>query len=62
MSRVGTDIAVIDAEERYRIRVTAAPKGIKFWALQYLPYIEVLEPQWLRDEIIESIQNNRYGG
>lgn len=62
IDRFGTDIAVIDAKERYCIRVTAAPKGVKFWALQYLPYVEILEPQWLRDEIIGSIQKNRYGG
>lgn len=36
------------------------PRGIKFWALQYLPYVELLQPLWLRDEIIESIGKNKY--
>ena len=42
------------------IAFTAPPRGIKFWALQYLPYVELLQPLWLRDEIIESIGKNKY--
>jgi predicted DNA-binding transcriptional regulator YafY len=38
----------------------AAPYGVKFWALQYLPYCEVTEPKWLRDEITQSIRSNKY--
>ena len=42
--------------------MSVPPHGIKFWALQYLPYAEVVEPKWLRDEIIESVKNNKYLG
>ena len=46
--------------DKLEIRLIVSPKGVKFWALQYLPYVEVLSPQWLRDEIMESIKNNSY--
>lgn len=62
IDRFGTDIALSDAGDRCRVQVTAAPKGVKFWALQHLPYVEVLKPEWLQEEIVESIQKNRYGG
>ena len=29
---------------------------MKFWALQYGPYVEVLEPEELREEIKESVK------
>lgn len=62
IDRFGTEITVMDIEDRYRVHATAAPKGVKFWALQYLPHIEVKKPEWLRLEIIESINKNTYGG
>ena len=60
LDRFGTDIKITKENDRDIARITASPRGVKFWALQYLPYVEVLEPVWLRDEIIESIQKNRY--
>jgi len=33
---------------------------VRFWALQYLSFVEVAEPAWLRQEIIESIERNKY--
>lgn len=47
-------------EKEFELVVKVSPHGIKFWALQYLPYVEVLEPVWLREEIVESIRENRY--
>ncbi len=47
-------------EESFILKMSVPPRGIKFWALQYLPYAEVIEPQWLRDEIVESISENKY--
>ena len=47
-------------EKEFELTIKAPPRGVKFWALQYLPYTEVLEPEWLRDEIIESVRANKY--
>ena len=37
------------------VRVNCNEKAMRFWALQYGPYIEVLEPESLRNQIKESI-------
>lgn len=61
LDKFGTAVRVSEQdEETVTVSFSAPPGGIKFWALQYLPYVEVVEPQWLRNEIIESIQCNRY--
>ena len=55
----GATIRSLD-EKTFELTIKAPPRGVKFWALQYLPYTEVLEPKWLREEIIESVRQNRY--
>lgn len=55
----GATIRSLD-EKTFELTIKAPPRGVKFWALQYLPYTEVLEPKWLRKEIIESVRQNRY--
>lgn len=30
--------------------------GLKFWALQYVPFCQVLEPDWLRKEISDALR------
>ena len=62
LDRFGTDIQVFERDEQtFTAVLTTPPRGVKFWALQYLSYVEVAEPAWLRDEIMESITRNRYG-
>ena len=57
----GTDIQIMELDsESLEISFTAAPEGVKFWALQYLPNLEIISPQWLRDEIIDCIKSNPY--
>jgi len=61
IDKFGTDIKLSKKDESsFVLRMCIPPQGVKFWALQYLPYAEVTEPQWLRQEIIESIKNNKY--
>lgn len=61
IDRFGTDIHICKKDENsFSASFTAPPRGIKFWALQYLPYVEIIEPAWLREEVIESIRKNRY--
>lgn len=57
----GRDIKLEDDEENYMYaKFIASPEGIKYWALSFLKYVEVIEPQSLRDEIIEIIRSNPY--
>lgn len=61
IDKFGTSVFVTRLDDtRFKLRFKAPLGGVKFWALQYLPYVEVVEPQWLRDEVIDSIKNNKY--
>ena len=61
IDKFGKDIFLQhEGDKEILVTFKAPPKGVKFWALQYLPYVEVLEPVWLRNEVIESIGANRY--
>ena len=54
LDKFGTDVTIFEkAKDRISISFTAPPDGVKFWALQYLPYVEVLTPKSLRDAIME---------
>lgn len=62
IERFGMDVRMVRIDEnQFRLCLNAPPLGLKFWALQYLPYCEVVRPLWLRDEIKKSIKMNRYG-
>lgn len=61
IDKYGTDIHIKEIDdENHEICFSVSPKGVKFWALQYLSYVEVVSPQWLREEIIESVKANPY--
>lgn len=61
IDKFGQDITIIGNDvESFIVTTNVSPKGVKFWALQYLPYVEILSPEWLRNEIIESIKENKY--
>lgn len=62
VDRFGMNAKIRDLNENeFELTVKVPPRGMKFWALQYLPYVEIIEPQWLREEVIESIKGNKYG-
>ena len=57
IDRFGTEVQIREHDENtFTASFTAPPRGVKFWALQYLPYVEVVEPAWLRQKIIESLE------
>lgn len=61
IDRFGTEVQIRERDENtFTASFTAPPRGVKFWALQYLPYVEVVEPVWLREEIVESLGKNKY--
>ena len=43
-------------EDEILVDVKCNAEAMKFWALQYGPYVEVLEPAELREEIKESVK------
>lgn len=61
IDKFGTDIRLRELDDqRVLLQLDAPPRGIKYWALQYLPYVEVVEPRWLREEIVDSLKRNLY--
>ena len=52
----GTDFRILEENDKtIKIRVRMNPKAMKFWALQYGEYVEVLQPEELRNEIKECV-------
>lgn len=60
IDKFGRDVRITDEDDRYRISFTATPSGVRFWAMQYLPYVEVTKPTWVREMIVDGIKKNRY--
>ena len=61
IEKFGNEILLLpDGEEYFTAVLRNTPGGIQFWLLQYLQYCEVLEPLYLREEIIEFISKNKY--
>lgn len=61
IDKFGTNIT-IDPNEDGRLKITlkASPMGMKYWALQYLEYVEVVQPTELVQDIVCIINNTKY--
>lgn len=55
----GSDISIVEAEkdEKVKISVTASPQAMEHWAMQYINYVEITAPEYLRNRIKESLKN-----
>ena len=54
----GKNFSVIEKKDgNITVRVTCNKKAMRFWALQYGPYVEILKPESLRDQIKEDINS-----
>ena len=52
----GKNISIVENKDGYiTVRVSCNRKAMRFWALQYGPYVEVLAPKELRESIKEDI-------
>lgn len=61
IDKFGPSIQLLpDTEDTFFACIHAAPAGVKFWAFQYLPHVEVLRPEWLRQDVIAAIHKNPY--
>ena len=61
----GTDVTFSDeSDDEVTARVEVNLRAMKLWAIQYGPYVKVLSPQSLTDEVKKSLQValNQYGG
>ena len=54
----GTDFQIMSQDgEEIVVRVSCNSDSMRYWALQYGPYVEVLSPQWIRDKLLEDSKN-----
>lgn len=61
IDRFGANLALSETDDgRIKVHIKATAMGMKYWALQYLASVEVVEPKELRDEIMEMLRENRY--
>jgi len=59
----GTDFRIMEeTEDMLKICLRVNPGAMKYWALQYGPFVEVLKPMKLRNDIMEAVQimTNKY--
>lgn len=53
----GTDFRIVEeTEDMLKIRLRVNPGAMKYWALQYGPYVEILKPVEIRAELRELIK------
>ena len=61
IDKFGTNITIADnIDGRLKVTVKASLKGMKYWALQYLEFVEVISPEHLRSEIVSQLKTNQY--
>ncbi|MGM9641733.1 MAG: helix-turn-helix transcriptional regulator [Eubacteriales bacterium] len=61
IDKFGTKILITEQSDgRLKVSVKASLRGMKYWALQYMEYVEIISPQSLRDDIEKAIQVNCY--
>ncbi len=61
IDRFGATLLLSEAEDgRIKVHIKATATGMKYWALQYLASVEIIEPKELRDEITEMLRDNWY--
>lgn len=62
IEKFGKDIVIQkNKDESFEAMFKAAPKGVVYWALQYLDSVEVVSPKEIRDEVKKIIKENKYG-
>lgn len=54
----GTDVKIVEEDDnKLVLRVNCNENAMRYWALQYGPSVEILEPESLRNRIISDIQD-----
>lgn len=56
----GNDIRIAessDNENQVIVSVVASPNAMEHWAMQYINYVEVTAPKFIRERICKSLKN-----
>ena len=60
----GDEIQISEVDNgKAKVSIMASIDAVKYWSLQYLDYVEIIEPQSIRERIEDSIRNaaKKYG-
>ncbi len=53
----GTDFRIIEKNgDKITVRISCNENAIRYWALQYGPYVEILSPESLRSQLSEDVK------
>ena len=53
----GTDVKIENEGGRYKVSLLASPSAMEYWALQYVKFVEVISPKFLREQIKDALVN-----
>ncbi len=53
----GKNAKIEKSEQKLKVTVKASPNAMEYWAMQYLNYVEILQPVALRERIKENLKN-----
>ena len=55
----GTSVRIekTDDESKVRVSLTASPTAMEYWALQYIYYVEIVQPEALRARIRDALED-----
>ena len=54
----GTDVKILEeTDDKLIVRVNCNEKAMRYWALQYGPSVEILEPESLRKQLIADMKD-----
>ncbi len=58
----GGDVVFSEENNRIKVTIKANPVSIVYWLLQYIQYVEVIEPEYLKDKIVDILKEalNKY--
>jgi predicted DNA-binding transcriptional regulator YafY len=51
----GYDIEIKSVGDKFLITLTVSPNAMEYWAMQYLNFVEIVSPQYLRDRLKENL-------
>ena len=57
IEKFGTNIEIQKMDEHhFKVTLNVCPKGLKMWIMQYLNYIEILEPILMKEELKNNLK------
>ena len=53
----GKEVKIENEGGRYKVSLLVSPNAMAYWALQYVKFVEVISPAFLRERIKTTLEN-----